>query len=701
MSANSLAAYQRGATGAGIIVGVIDSGIDLQSAEFGTRISAASASTANNGTIDDESGHGTAVAFTIAGRRNDAGTHGIAFDSTLLVLRTDTPGSCAGTTPSGSATTSGCTHSDRNIAAAIDLAVTNRAKVINISLGGSAGTNTFLQAVDRATAAGIIIVISAGNDGAMNPDAFAAVATNAAVARGLVIIAGSVGTSDVISSSSNQAGTGANFFLTAVGERVRAPNQENVPFLWSGTSFSAPQISGAVALLAQAFPNLSGTQIVDILYRSARDAGATGIDAVYGRGILDLTSAFAPIGQTSLAGSRVPVSLVRNGATSAPMGDAKQGPLGTAIQDSFGRAYSLNLARTLTAAPIQRMLTGALTGYQRNYSVSAGSSAIAVTIAPGRERPEVERLLLAPGDADVARTLAATITSKLGSKARFAIGFSQSASAMTAQLAGRSDPAFLIAPDPAQTQGFASTTAASVAVRRDLGKFGLTVAAENGAVLAPGLELLAGQQTRMQQSRYDRMSVALDRRFGALFTSLNATHLRERDTVLGARFGDGLGAAQANSWFIDAAARVDFGAGWSIGGTWRQGWTMAHARAGLDGSGLIGTTAFAADIGKRNFLFGGDSMGLRVSQPLRLTRGGGIDLRLPAFFDYGTNSVSSFATQRLNLAPTGREIDLEARYGLPLWGGAFQTNLYLRRDPGNVATFSDDYGIAFRFSKEF
>ncbi len=81
VSANALAAYDRAATGAGITVGVIDSGIDLQSEEFGNRINPNSASTAGNGTVDDEGGHGTAVSFTIAGRRNGAGTHGIAFDA--------------------------------------------------------------------------------------------------------------------------------------------------------------------------------------------------------------------------------------------------------------------------------------------------------------------------------------------------------------------------------------------------------------------------------------------------------------------------------------------------------------------------------------------------------------------------------------------------------------------------------------------
>lgn len=679
-------------------MGVIDSGIDLQSGEFGTRIDPASASTAGNSTIDDESGHGTAVAFTIAGRRNDVGTHGIAFDATLLVFRTDTPGTCAVTMGNDS----GCSHDDRNIAAALDLARTNSARVVNISLGGSAPSNTLVQAINRATAAGIVIVIAAGNDGTADPDPFAGIALNTAVSRGLVIIAGSVGATDAISDFSDRAGTGANFFLAAVGERVRAPDQNNVPFLWSGTSFSAPQITGAIALLAQAFPTLTGAQLVDILYSSARDAGAAGVDPIYGRGILDLTRAFAPIGQTSMAGTQVPVSQTNNATLSPAMGDARQSALGTVILDRFNRAYTLNLGGTIAnAARQQQVLRGALTSRQRHYSISTGTTAIAVTIAPGRDQAQVERLLLSPGDADRARTLAATITSRLGRRAEFAIGFSQSASAIGAQLAGRSDPAFLVASAPDQEQGFASDIVSAIAVRRDFGRFGLTLATENGAVLAPGTNRLVGLQSRWQRSSYDRFSVALDRRFAGLSTMLTASHLREHATVLGARFGEGLGASQAASWFVDAAARFDAGGGWTIGAAYRRGWTMAHTRTAFAGSGVIGSEAFAADVNKYGIFAGQDSFGIRLSQPLRVTRGSGLDLRLPSYFDYGTGTVSAFETQRLNLAPTGRELDLEMRYAVPFATGLVQTNLFMRRNPGNVATIANDYGLALRYSLGF
>ena len=94
----------------------------------------------------------------------------------------------------------------------------------------------------------------------------------------------------------------------ALGYHDRAPDETGTQFLWSGTSFSAPTISGAVALMAQAFPNLTGKQIVSILFQTADDLGAAGVDSIYGHGRLNIQRAFQPIGTTSLADSKIPVT---------------------------------------------------------------------------------------------------------------------------------------------------------------------------------------------------------------------------------------------------------------------------------------------------------------------------------------------------------------------------------------------------------
>ncbi len=693
VSMNALAAYTVGATGRGVGVGVIDSGIDLQSQEFGTRISSASQSVAGNDTIDDEGGHGTAVAFTLAGRRNGAGSQGVAFDATLIVLRADRPGSCATATKDDEST--GCKFGTDAIGRGVDAARVAGAKVVNISLGGSEMPQSLKDAIGRATAAGLVVVIAAGNDGSANPDPFTNVAGEA-VARNQVIIAGSVGAGDAISTFSDRAGTGAAHFLTAVGESVRAPDQTDTAYLWSGTSFAAPQISGAVALLAQAFPNLTGAQIVDILFRSARDAGAAGVDAVYGNGVLDLTRAFQPLGATSVAGSKVAVSVTSNAALSAPMGDAAQGELGAVILDGYSRAFAIDLARTIARRSPDRTLGGALQSRFRTVALAQGGMTVSMTLAP-RANGDValDRTALSSADATSARAIAGMVTQKLGSTLSFGFGFAQGSGALSAQLSGQSEPAFLIANTGGM--GFDANTRAASAMRQSFGGFGFTAGIENGDVLSQRND--ARLRDRWQRSGYNRASLAIDRRFGALAAMVSATRMDERDTVLGARFDAALGATRAATWFVGTKARFDAGAGWSIGGSMRQGWTRAAVRGGLSGDGLVRTNAFAADIGK-NGVFGHDSVGFRMAQPLRVAHGG-IDLGLPTYFDYTSGSVTDWTTQRLNLAPQGRELDVELRYGVPAFGGGLDTNLFFRRDPGNFAALPNDYGMAMRYSLGF
>jgi hypothetical protein len=95
----------------------------------------------------------------------------------------------------------------------------------------------------------------------------------------------------------------------------------------------------------------------------------------------------------------------------------------------------------------------------------------------------------------------------------------------------------------------------------------------------------------------------------------------------------------------------------------------------------------------------GDRFGLRLAQPLRVSSGG-LKVDLPVAWDYATTSAQIKAG-RINLAPSGREIDAEALYAVPLWAGSLSTSLYWRKDPGHFAAAPDDTGAALRFGKAF
>lgn len=679
--AQALTAYNAGATGAGVIVGVIDSGADAASAEFAGRISPLSSDFSGSRGIQDEGGHGTAVASVLLGARNDTGIHGVAFNATLLVLRTDTPGSCAGS----SGGTDGCSHNDNNIALGLDAAISARAKVVNISLGGSPPNSKLRAAIDRATAAGIIIVMSGGNEGvtdpmnAVNPDLLSQVA-NDPIARGLVIIAGATDSTGALATFSNKAGNSAANYIAALGSRVRSIDHNGVAFFYSGTSFAAPVISGAIALIAQAFPTLTPAQIVALLYRSADDRGATGVDAIYGNGELNIARAFSPIGALSLAGSAVPVSLAGNATLGTTMGDAAQGGLGAAIRDEFGRDFDIDLSPTVARTAIQRTLANGLAVSGRNLSAAGAHTSFAVAIDDSNlARP----LLLTSRDTERARVLAGSIAIAVSKDLKVGFGGGRGAGDLLPNPQNSSEPAFLVI-----DRSLDRAPVGAFAVRQTFGRIGLTLTAESGQMRLWQQSELGPIADGVRRYAYSEVSAGVDGRAGPVELTAKLTRLDERATVLGSRFGAALGGNGAISWFADVGATLSPGENWRLGAKLQRGWTSLDANS-VRGRSLLLTQGLSGTITRGNLWIAGDRLALRYSEPLRVS-GGGLDLlalgRVP---------------QVLSLTPTGRERDWEAVYARPLGHGWLTTNTYWRRQAGNYAAAPDDLGAAVRYSLGF
>jgi hypothetical protein len=706
-----------------VIIGIVDTGIDSDSPEFAGRISNASRDVvATRGLDNPDSDHGTHVALVAAAGRNNTGVMGIAYNATIAMFRADSSGSCA--TENANDPDSGCSFFDSDIARGVDAAVAAGARVINLSLGGSAPEAVVRDAITRAATAGVVVIVSAGNDGGStepgidpnNPDPFA-VGLRAA-GNGNVIIAGSVNENNLISSFANRAGAEANWYLNARGEdvcctyengtlkTVTNPDGSRSVFVFSGTSFSAPQIAGAAALLFQAFPNLTASQVVDLLLASARDAGASGTDAVYGRGILDLAAAFAPRGTTSLAGSTSAMPLT--GAiisTSAPMGDAGQRTTGlqTLVLDSYGRAYGLNLAAGLTGARAEPKLAPALAGHHRNMSLAGERLSLAFAIdATGRvaRLPWQGQLRLSPEDGEQARVLAARIVARLSPKARLGVAFAQGVDGLIAQVRERSGPAFLIAASPLASDGVRRSGEVAVALRHELGRWGLTLSGESGAALSgPGFADRAIAGGQLHRDRADRIGVALDRRLGQANLALGASWLNEQRTVLGARLHGALGADGADSLFLDANGEWRVGAKWRLAAGWRQGLTWARAGAALAPGSRLLSSAWSLDLAREGVLQGGDWIGLRLSQPLRV-EAGGLRFDLPVAYDYAT-LTPEYALRELRLAPHGRELDAELVWRGTVLDGAAVASLFYRRHPGHVASRPADAGLALSWSRQF
>lgn len=678
VQAQALSAYQTGATGKGITVAVIDSGINLNSAEFSGKISPLSADLGGSRGLQDEDGHGTAVSGVLLAAKNDVGAHGVAPDATLLVARTDIPGTCTAVTT----TNDGCSHNDNNIARGVDLAINAGARAINISLGGAPANANLRAAIGRATSAGIIIVISAGNDGvtnpdnAANPDLLAQIAIDP-IAHGLVLIAGATTSRKTLADFSNKAGNGSAYYLTALGVDVFANNQAGVPYIWSGTSFSAPVVSGAVALLAQAFPNLTGAQIVDLLLRTATDLGATGTDAVYGHGELNLAKAFAPQGATSLAGSAVAVSLSNNGSVSAAMGDATQSAMAATISDSYGRAFAVDLSATLSPPPATRVLTPALNDTMRHVSLRGRTTTMALSIADQRPEP----LMLDRGGYANARALAGSVATRIGRGTALALGFATGSDGLDNGLSAHTTPAFLVADS---ARGLDKAPQGAFALRQRLGGLAVTLAAETGDMQVWERQDIDARGDRHRGYGYGAVTLGVDGHAGPLELGARLSRITERETVLGAHFLNALGGGGATSWLAKTNLSVRPASHWRVGGEFVRGWTLVPLGAVRTASTLA-TQALAFDIQKTSLLTRDDSFDIRWSEPLRVTNGG---IRLTGF-------------DLFSLVPEGHERDLEVVYARDVGPGALMINSFWRQQPGNFAAAPDDIGFAVRYSFGF
>lgn len=697
----AITAYQAGASGAGVTVGIVDSGISDPLGEFSGRISGLSHDFGGNrGSITDVDGHGTAVAETLAGGRNDQYELGMAWGATILALRADTVGSCA--------TASGCSFNDSAIAQAVNYAWQNGARVINLSLGSDqVATSSLLSAISQATAAGTIVVVAAGNadtgqSPSASPDAFAASLANSAYSHDLVIIATSVNANGAISSFSDGAQGYEAVTLSALGNLVNSIDNNGTPTRWSGTSFSAPQIAGTVALLAQAFPMLSSTQIVQRLLSTARDAGAAGPDSVYGMGILDVDAAFQPQGALSLAGTSVTVNQSAVSTFSTAMGDASATALGAVILDSYGVPYTLNFDGAFATHAPSSNFAGTLMAHAHNVTTGAGPLHLALSIAPGRQDSAgIDRLDLRGADEARARLLSGTIVASLSRRSAMAFGLRTGVSDLATMLSGTAGPSFLVAPDGAGARATELRATSSMAWRQTLGRtLALTSGIESGTVdgrtSRPGLP---DDPVMSRPARYQAMSMALSIDRGALRLTSGLRLVDEQGSALGARFASTFGAQSARSLFASLSAQGSPAPGLLLSAGYQRGWTRAGAGGALSNGGLLVSRSWSLSLAQGGLLARGDLFGIRISAPLRVVRSR-FDLLLPQSYDWQTGATTGALTP-LNLTPRGNERDVELSYGCDIDGSWLSANLFTRAQPGNIATAPVDKGVALRWSLRF
>lgn len=693
---NALAAYDAGGTGEGVIIAIVDSGIDISNSEFAGRIHPDSTNTANPGTtFQDQDGHGTFTASVAAGDNNGVGNHGVAFDSQILALRTDDAGSCA--------SVDGCSHFDSDIAAAVNIAADVGAKVSNLSLGGGGAAFSLRSAINRATRDGMILVISAGNDGQAQPDDFALVAQSGN-ANGRVLIAGYVDDTNTIDPNSNRAGSAADVFVVAPGSGILATGLNGERFLVSGSSFSAPHVSGAIAVLYDLFPDLTADQMIDLITSTATDLGTPGVDSVYGHGLINLEEAIQPQGtlqaSVTTAGANVLAPLNAGLQTPSAFGDALSAGLAgqrTTSIDAFNRSYDVDLAPFAQARQPQVGLSGILNAQQSfaHSTLATQGGAMFAQVTVREEAPLPAHLLASFSGAFADRADTRDIMGQMHAKF----------GTMTLQASFGLRPQNILAPAGVQDLTSLRDTDAST--------YTIGNAPSDGALR---MQYLLTQSLAMSVEANWTSTQARTRAQSASFAQPEDTHLRQTALSLtysaspGRSFAITLGAVDERGQIFGAVANdgaLALGSGvqtlyaqtsahqWIGDNTYITA-SAAYGTAQLDGAnqasllrsdGALGISSWTIALRSDASFAPGDAFALSIAQPQRV--------------ESGSAELQGAQTAGFSLSPTGRQIDTELAYQLPLgaWG-TLSANALARRDLGHVTGQHDVAGFV-RFTSGF
>ena len=402
---NAHHAYARGLTGAGVRLGLLDSGAGFDHPEFagkdhralimadlladGSRCSDSTVlagpdacfySEGDKVAIDGEyydpslaayfpdpandylwgntffyyGSHGTHVAGTIAANRDGSGMHGVAFGADLSSARLFNDSLTIVDLPCiflGQCTTLGTSAGSSAFSMMYEQAIEQGVRAMNHSWGYTYAAYTpeevdlyhdllmsspeiaatFEAMVEASRTSGMIQVFSAGNS---SPNASPGDSPHASAPASLPMLfpdieqywVSVVNLNDQLelSGQSMKCGVTAEWCIAAPGSFITSTvyaGDENIAGDWtvdangnlrfeygefaaefgyadySGTSMAAPHVTGALGLLFERFPYLTGAQVRDVMLTTATDLGEEGVDEIYGWGLLDLKKAIEGPGQ--------------------------------------------------------------------------------------------------------------------------------------------------------------------------------------------------------------------------------------------------------------------------------------------------------------------------------------------------------------------------------------------------------------------
>lgn len=252
--------------GEGVIIAILDSGVDGAHPDLASRMVPGWNFYDNNSNTSDVYGHGTKVAGAAAAiSDNGIGVASVAGRARIMPIRI--------TTLEGNASSS-------LYYSGVVYAADHGARVANVSFANVPNRSGAISAGHYLKDRGGLLIVAANNSGVLEPWA----------ATTSMIPVSATGSSDVRASWSSY---GAYVMLAAPGVGIWTTVRGGGYGAVSGTSFSSPVTAGVVALMMSANPDLSSTDIESLLFSTAVDLGTAGWDQYYGHGRVDAAAAVA------------------------------------------------------------------------------------------------------------------------------------------------------------------------------------------------------------------------------------------------------------------------------------------------------------------------------------------------------------------------------------------------------------------------
>ncbi len=689
--------------GAGILVAIVDTGIDLDHPEFAGRIAAggkcfgtAAGCSGAAALGDDNNGHGTHVAGIVAAAANGVGNTCVAPSALLLPVKVlDANGSGAYTA----------------VASGISYAAQQGARVISMSLGGSSPSTTLLAPLQQAAATSVIAAAAGNSGNAYAPGYPAAYATQAGVV-GSMIIVGSVGPTNTISSFSQTPGNGGcvaasgvttcfkDVFLVAPGQSIYSTYMGGGYATMSGTSMATPYVSGVAARVLAAAPYLTPKQTVAILLQSATDLGAPGADAIYGRGLVNLQAALAPLGAQSIATSGATTANFAGTADVASAGISgvlAAGVRGSQVAknvvffDAYGRDYRTDVSKSAASGAfgVDGFVEQSI-GYWRNVSFEGDGYALSGFVSDNAfaEHPHTEL-----SDVVMRASLSDTTTLTLGHEAspvgrlntldlaasKAYDGLFLSASAMNSPYLALTQDAEFAALGTKLGDGL-TLTFGYAATKDDP-----TAALDDETLTTDELQAHFAEGQSPVRSAENAVA-SLNWKFapwGQVGAQVGRTD--EANSLLGSEEQGALNVtSQAQTTSIGFSARLDLGDNWIASASWSQGSSDVTPVAGglVRSFSGIESQAYGLAIAKRGVFAKDDALGFAVSRPLHIVSG---SAEITASTDVTETREILYSTEVASLASKTPETDYEVGYTTKLGEGlSFQASAVYQQDAGGI-----------------